>query len=235
MTHNSVLIESRLRVAGTIGNATIKMPQRGLQGIYRLKQANMFNSFYNVNKNNNEFTFDDGSGFKTIVLPDGSYSITTLLSSIRESANANSTLTFALTFDTVRYKVNISANAPFALDFTSLATIGYDLGFNRQVYSPLAVRQSESLIRLSLFPLAYYVNIQEGIDTINTIDSSSVSFIIPITTSLQQQTFYSPTNEQSQYLKFDRECKVITIKLTDEQHRPIELMTDYYLLLEQVC
>lgn len=235
---SNIVIDTRLRQPQSqIYDAKIDFRTRGLKGRYKLKSFNIFNSFTNVNSTNNLFHFDTGSGLNTLVIPDGSYSITSLTSTIRNNLATITGFTWSISLNPVSYRISITCSSPVSVDFSQPMSIGFDLGYNKQVYNITSIPTiAENLIRLSLFPLAYYIKIKEAsFQDFEASDSNSFNFVIPITTALQSQNYYESSQGNEQYIYFDKECKTITVQLYDQDNNFIKLFSDYYFILDKVC
>lgn len=229
-----ILIDSRLRSSGTISNFTIDFANRGLHGAYSLKAVNVFNSYHNVNANNNKFHFNDGTD-RVITLTTGTYTITSLCSALQTALNALSALTFAVSFSSITYLVTISADSLFTIDNTQSASIGTDLGLAESVLASSGnAVVGTGQIQFSSLPLNYYISISSANDEIQLTNGNCFTFVVPITKSNQEQNYYEPSPNFCQTTSFSNENRHLKVRLLDHEGREINLQNDYWMILEAV-
>lgn len=229
-----ILIDSRLRSSGTISNFNIDFSNRGLHGAFALKAVNIFNSYHNVNANNNKFYFNDGTD-QVITLTTGTYTINTLCLALQTALNALSALTFAVSFSSITYLVTISADSAFTIDNTQSSSIGTDLGLAESVLVSTAdTIVGTHQIQFSALPMNYYISISGANDEIQLTNGNCFTFVVPITKSTQEQNYYEPSPNFCQTTSFSNECRNLKVRLLDHEGREIDMQNDYWLILEAI-
>jgi len=95
-------------------------------------QIKFFCGLYAISaaRKNNAITVSDVGGQNTIVIPDGTYNMNQLLTTIQGGLNTASPLTYTLTFNPITGRVTIAATGVFQLLFKQVLPI-----FNQAAYS----------------------------------------------------------------------------------------------------
>ncbi len=180
--------------ANTITNYNITLPQK----VNEVKNMSVTNielpmTFYNISENlgNNTMKITQSSTSKQIIIPDGQYTQTSLVSAVaaRLSALSISNVTFAISNN--KTSITTSSSTPYTIDFDVDSTgnfakynfkfrLGWILGFRKQSYTISSAQSmtSECLIDLS-GPRYLYLVIDEFTGTGN-----QNSFVSPLPTSL---------------------------------------------------
>lgn len=86
-------------------------------------QLKFFCGLYAISavRKNNTLWLSDISGDHPIVVPDGSYSLLTLISTLTVALNATSSLKYTVTYNQITGRIKIAANGPFSLLFYTKA------------------------------------------------------------------------------------------------------------------
>lgn len=105
-----------------------------------LVYASIPNTIYNITSSNNSINWNDGSSTLTTTIPVGSYSSSTLSSTLATamttSSSGHGNLTITISFSTLTYFFTISAGSNFTLNFNSASTtMASILGFNKSSLS----------------------------------------------------------------------------------------------------
>jgi 7-cyano-7-deazaguanine synthase in queuosine biosynthesis len=182
--------------SNTTTNYNITLPQK----VNEVKNMSVTNvelpmTFYNISENlgNNSMKIKQNTTFKQIVIPDGQYTQSSLVTAVaaRFSALSITDITFAIPVNTNKTTITTSSTTPYIIEFDVDSTgnfakynfkfrLGWLLGFRQQSYtlSPSQSMTSECLVDLS-GPRYLYLVIDEFTGTGN-----QNSFVSPLPTSL---------------------------------------------------
>lgn len=110
-------------------------------------------SFPNIDSSNNNFRYspDDGTTWKDITIPEGSYEISEINNYIQEIMYYNNndkenSITIGANNSTLRSFIKLTAH--YQVDFTTPNSVRTVLGFNSQVYSIGGKYASENIVNL---------------------------------------------------------------------------------------
>lgn len=195
MSTNYIVINSQDRSKGNSSDFTmnLKNPIR-LNGRKKIKLKNivMYNTFYNINDNNNKIDFYENLMNKTITLSNGSYNINNLITHIENLLNSISSgyAVYTVSYSSITFKLTISSTENFRLLFksglNSLTSPYKELGFvEEDGILPIDtnldnITTSNNIVNLSL-PMNLYVSINNW-NGLNIQDTSGTysSFVIPV-------------------------------------------------------
>lgn len=195
---NYLIINSQDRTSGTSSNFTINSANNiRLNGRKRikLKHVSIYNTFYNINNNNNKIDFTENATNKTTTLTNGYYTATSLATHIGTAMTTTSGgfAVFTASYSTTTRKMAISSTQNFRLLFssgTSTSSSPYrELGFtdtNGINAVDTAVSTSatgNNHVNLGL-PLTIYITINNwNGSNIKDTSGTFTSFAIPINAS----------------------------------------------------
>ena len=231
--------------SGTASPANFRVDIRGepLHGVYRLAEAYVCNSAYNVNSTNNAISWQESSASLSTTITPGYYSIQTFCSAIATamttaSASGGSSLIYTLTSSSVTGLVTISY-------IGSVSTVNYQFGtYPANSLGPLigfaatdtgAVTGAQTgTLQANVNPLLA-LNIQVN-SAVSTIDckSNQYAFVIPITEDIGNFFFYSATACNQQAILLDR-CTALNIRAVDDSSNLVGLLLDWYFTLGAVA
>ena len=113
----------------------------------QIKSVEMPYTWYNISasQKNNAFTITYSTNTVTITIPDGNYSINTLISSINTQLSSLPN-NFSISLIPNTYTVQITSDVDFDLNFASAGpvSLGWLLGFRDSIYTGLDTYTSES-------------------------------------------------------------------------------------------
>lgn len=123
--------------SGTANNFTVALPGKYSLSKYRIVNAQIKHTWYNINSSNNKIDFtEDGGAEINITIPPGNYSTTSLATAIRTAMDAAGAKTYTVSLSSTNYKTTIAIDTgggTFDLLWNTGAntaeTIGSILGF----------------------------------------------------------------------------------------------------------
>ena len=191
-----------------------------------------FNSFPNINQDNNKFAIqavnrDYNNNDRTwcyIKLEEGCYEIKDIKHRVEEQINIynekfDTELTFDISVDPNDFRSYITCNG--ILHFEVLHSIASVLGFEKRVYKPdYVTHRSEKAVNLNtIYSIKVMCNIAEGSFS-NHLQSHSIYEFFPSETS-GSKVIQSPPNLI--YYKLNKtNIDTITVQLVDQDHNPID-------------
>ena len=111
--------------------------------VFYLKRFSVYNTLFNVDETNNKFTYSqNGTTFKTLIIPPGAYELNALNLEIQEMMKANGDydsatgkyfITLTLNQSTSKTIMNITG-AAYVVDFSVTGSLNSMLGFPNQMY-----------------------------------------------------------------------------------------------------
>ena len=185
------------------------------------------NSTYNITAANNLLSFDDGA-VRTIAIPPGSYTTTTLGTTIAAAMTAAGSQTYTVTYNPITYHYTISAPVAFSLfyEFFTSASIFPTLGYRRTVNSAPAIshegnaavalwRSPNFLIRIDKVPY--------GVQT--TRDSSNWAAFVVNTAQPQNGDVaeWTRNNNYDQTVSVNVNIDTLYIELLDNVGSPAQI------------
>jgi hypothetical protein len=227
---NLVLIDSKHRYSGTSTNFRYRF-NRSLIKVksVELLSCQIPNTFYNI-RSNYTFQLTRGPTFN-IVVPAGSYTLTTLMTTIQTLLNAADGPNYTVTYDSITLRVTISNIVPFSLFFPSLSdgvgSAGAMLGYNEnQIYTAInniATNAPDMLIDFSHY-LIQIAEIPIGLHAKN--GDQYYSFCVPIEANANDFTFYNSNSHFRQNIHVNgHTIRELEIKLyaSPNSNIPIDL------------
>jgi hypothetical protein len=150
MKQNIISISNTDRISGNASNFICNiLPHHNVEKI-AIESIMIPFTWYNIDNNNNSFTFNDGLD-RVITLTNGVYSASTLVNELQSRLNASpSAIVFTVTFNNISKKLLISGTATFTLDFSDVNKRTHSImGFNRQIYSTATSHTSTNVININ--------------------------------------------------------------------------------------
>lgn len=238
-----IKISSVKKSKGTPYDFNLNFSSPILQGVYKLKNIVIPNSYYTINPNNFNIYFSEDNSSNVItaqISPYGFYDATTITSTIK-SALDNASLvygsnkTYTVSLNSVTNKLTITCNTgTFAFKFgtkntNSASTI---LGINKDTsfLSSITAENAFNLNNILSFNIQFNDYSVENL----LIEPSSgyfYSFSVPITVNsneIQTTEFL-----QDYYVEFNNNTRTLNVKILDDNGYPIYLQNDWYMLLEK--
>tara|TARA_R110002124_G_scaffold2209_2_gene14583 strand:+ start:722 stop:1672 length:951 start_codon:yes stop_codon:yes gene_type:complete len=204
-----------------------------------LHSATIPYSFYNIRDNINDtipYLIDDTySTNQFITIPKGNYtasSLKTLIGSLL-SAQADITSTISLSFDrtTMKFKyINSSNLQNLKLDFSKRNDTAYiESGFSTNEQSgSIDMDGLESSNVIDVNGSIHSLFLRTNLSQLGSIDSNSGGFNtilgkIPITSNFGGVLFFKPNNNTHKILNQNNNINFLTVRLTDEKNRLVDL------------
>lgn len=221
------------RTLGDDGNFTLFSDQNVARyQAVRLHQVTMINSLYNVTSTNNSFIVEvaadaDGEGAVEyeVNLPEGNYSITTLLAALKTAIDTESGSTFTFTVNSLTGKLTMAIGA----DYFSLGLGGLNLmlGFSQSSVTAfvqtLDAGRCYNLNRYAnLYLLTNLLKDRSWLSAAN--DLRPILGSIPIgSVDFQQQLTYEPAGENRFISLQSSDINSSQFYLVDDQSNPVSL------------
>ena len=213
----------------------IELPTILRSGLYRLVYFLFPNTISTINDNNNRIYITElGKEPVVCAIYNGFYTYDTLINAVEDAINRKLS-GYTVEYDDVKRKMSIkSGGAEFKLTFDQKNDDCHEIiGFN-DVDTHYAVQHRSSGV-VNLEPI-HLINV--SIDNINSISQQllhSATFVIPIMSDVFGYTNYVPEINFNQTMYVQTDKRVISLKLTDEQHRSVDLNnSNYMLILEKI-
>ncbi len=233
--HLYIKLDSSQRAYYTTTNAgafTLTV-QRPLKGRWRLCQAYVPVSQFNVGATNNVIYFYENNVAKTATLTPGYYDSNSLLTEVATQMNAASGgyAAYSVTQSALPLRITIASTQPFSLQFqtytaNSAASI---LGY-LPVDTALATSQLATNISNLLSVRSYNISInnQSGF-----LDATGrlCTFVIPVMSNTGGLAVYEPSITFPQHIDFCQPTATLKIQVTDDNGTPIALSCDFFLIL----
>jgi hypothetical protein len=186
-----IFIDSSLRDYGQTYDFTVSLrePIHNVKGI-RLAEADIVNSFYNVN--NISISITDGGGTDIITPANGYYAISALLTAIQTAANASGTLTETYTFsyNSVSGKVSVSATGNFTMSGALAEKLGFVLPLisaSSFTASRIADLRPTKNIYIAILNLPVYSNFNSIVNGVLGKVSNNDVFLSTLTTDIDYE------------------------------------------------
>ena len=234
-TYLKIDSSSRLNPASTSpGEFTIQLSS-GLIGQYRLCQAYIPSSFFNINSTNNKLPFYEDGTAKLASLTAGYYDTATLLTEIATQLNAASAsyATYTVTQSFLPLRITISSTQSFSLQFGTRPTesCASILGFSAN-----DTASSTSAVATGICNLATVRSFAIQINNeIGFTDSSGhhCTFLVPITGNSGSLSLYEPPISFSQTVWFTSTTNTLNIRVCDDSGVTLGLTADWYLIIKK--
>lgn len=210
------------------------MSQSLEKGVYRLKQAYIPNSNYNVNVTNNRIPFTESGVDKVAVLSPGFYTQFDLLDAIGTSMTAASgSATFSVSESLLPRRITIISSVAFQLNFgtSSSNSAAEIIGFANTDRPSSTVHTAENVSNLAELS-SYNIVIRGTRSSFRNTSGNSFTFCIPITDNSLGITIYEPTAHFPQTVEFSSLIQTLDISVVDENSNVIELAADWFMIWE---
>jgi hypothetical protein len=229
MTFTKLFLSSKEREpsSSSTSDFRLKLPRPILAGErYELIYAQIPQTVYNLDSNNNSFVLNDGSP-NALAIPPGFYTANTIVTELQTQLNAVSALTFTVAFSETSQKITITASGPFTVNMNG---VGSPLGFITTTGSATSHTGGTILNLETTDSLFIHVNEIRQIDYIQ----GGSTFAIPSNVNQLQVIDYNERSGFRQTITFNNPCSVLTIRLTDSENRVVDLNgSQWYLILER--
>lgn len=183
-----VIIDSNERTAGPIESAQYSLLNvGGVKGTYEVMDFQSFNSVYNVDASNNQLQWDDddAKGPYTAVIPSGNYTLTTLLTVVKDlmdTVGTDPVFTFTEDPNTGIITTNVQALEVFNWEFGTIPLNGANilLGLEPENTIP-ALSYTGTLVPNLRTHTHILVRIeQEGNKNPTRLDGTEYSALVPL-------------------------------------------------------
>jgi len=225
--------QQRMNYATTNPGSFNIVLQRPLEGSWRLCQAYVPVSQYNVNSTNNVINFFENNVSKTATLTQGYHDTNTLMAEVAAQMTAASGgfAIFTVTQSSLPLRITISSTQNFRLQFGSYKTnsaasiIGY-----LPVDTAIATSHLAANIANLVTQRSYNISIN---NESRFIDSTGrlCSFVVPVLSNSGGLAVYEPSIIFPQIITFTQPTSTLKIQVTDDTGNIIGLSCDFYLLL----
>jgi hypothetical protein len=210
------------------------MAQSLEKGQYRLKQAYIPNSSFNINGTNNRIPFFESGANKVAVLTPGFYGESELLDAIAAGMTAASgAATYSVTVSTIPHRIIISSTIAFQLMFGSdqVTTASEVIGFTNANTGFNTVQTANNVSNLAELR-SYNIVLHGASSAFRDLNGTSYTFCIPIVDNTLGITMYEPTAHFPQTVEFSSIIQTLEISIRDSKGNIIDLTTDWHLILE---
>jgi hypothetical protein len=195
------------------------------------------NTIYKIQSYNNTFYWstDDGTNQFNIMIPYGAYTIYNLLLYIQNQMNSTDpNNNYTLTYDSTTFKVTISSDNDFNMNFALPNTCCKELGFNNTNTSFNTAITGSNAIQLYQ-PLSIFIVIKELGGNNFTTSKFQYTFKVPLTVlssgiiEFDTNSFFKQVVNLNRTVNFNQ----FNIQLVDNQGRLIDLNgADWELVLK---
>ena len=229
----------RSNPADNSNDCRIDLADKLQKGVYRLVYFLFPNTISSVNNNNNKISVQlkDANEIITCIIDTGFYTHDSLPNAIMKALNGSDKLNEGFIFDysdVTRHITISNLFSEFRIVFDDkLSTCSELLG-----YSEVNTNYSNGHISQGLINLEPIHMLNVSIDGINSIDQKNLfgtTFVIPIPSEQFGYTNYVPEVNFQQYMFVHSDKRSISLKLSDELNRPVDLnRADYMFILERL-
>ena len=207
--------------------------QRPLKGCWRLCQAYVPISQFNVGSTNNIIYFYENSIAKTATLTPGYYDNNSLLTEVATRLNAASGGfgTYTVTQSALPLRITIASTQPFALQFqTYTANSAANILGYLSVDTALATSQLATNISNLASLRSYNISINNESGFLDA-KGRLCTFVIPVMSNTGGLAVYEPSHMFPQLIHFSQSTATLKIQVTDDNGIPIALSCDWYIVL----
>lgn len=214
------------------GSFTLTM-QRPLRGCWRLCQAYVPVSQFNVSSTNNVIYFYENNVSKTAVLTPGYYDNNSLLTEVATRLNAASGSfgTYNVSQSSPLLRITIGSTQPFALQFQTYTA---NSAANILGYLPLDTVLATSQLATNISNLAsvrsYNISINNESGFLDS-KGRMCSFVVPVMSNTGGLAIYEPSRVYPQFITFSQPTATLTIQVADDNGIPIALSCDWFMIL----
>jgi hypothetical protein len=229
-----VKLKSSNRVTGNAYNFIVNAVNP-LSGRYLLKCAYINSSFYNVNSTNNIIYFTENSTAKQATLTAGFYTsanIAAALASALTSASGGFA-GYTVTYSSITGKLIIGSTQNFSFTFATNTTnsLGPLIGYNTDTALSTSAT-ADSLLNLTP-TLAFHIEINNYINIRDLSTYTGTTFIVPLTVNSSNYITYEPAVGFEQVVAF-QDVNQFRVRVLDDSNMPIQLQSDWYMILSKV-
>lgn len=194
-----------------------------------LRRAVIPNTIYNINANNNTFSFTISATTYTGTITPGVYTATSLADAIQTAFNALFA-GFTVAYSTSTLKITISHASAFTIN-SRTANCYTELGFGTIGVS--ATSQTGSKVVSLARPYYFFVNVAELSSHYMTVEEKKATWVIPKNVNSNGVVDYEPENP------IEIDCNNLTLKtlnihLTDAEGVDIDLNGSEWMLIIEV-
>jgi len=201
-------------------------------GYYKLCQAYVPVTNYNVSSTNNVIPFYENLTVKTATLTPGYYDTSSLLEevAVQKTVASLGFATYSVTQSALPLRITITSTQNFQLQFGSntVNSAAAVLG-----YTPVDTGMATSHLASNIANLAAVRSFNISINNESSfIDSQgrSCSFVIPILGNTGSVSVYEPTAVFPQTTYFTSHVSTLNIKVTDDNGVILNLSSDFYFM-----
>lgn len=223
-----IKVSSAARSTGTPSSFTIHLTNK-LHGRYRLAQAYVPNTAYNITASTATLGFYEDAADKSCSITPGYYTATNIAPAIKAALDAASGgyNTFTVTVSTITGKMTIAAGNAFSIVY-STSTIADLLGFTADSATATSVTADYALALQGDLSFNILINSQSSI--INAAGNGFTYMIPHGPESLGSWTMYEPI-DWVQTTEFESPCNTLRIRVVDDQGNDQEIQHDWYIVL----
>lgn len=208
-----------------------------ISGVYKLLSFVSTNNIYNVNDTNNKIYFRVGPFDLIATLTNGFNDINDLKQNIEDAINNSALLygTWSVSVDTKTNKFTITSTASYSFTFGTNTNNSSRklLGFNEEDTSSGTTQISSNPADLNYCKNIFITFLEDDNRNIKGIDFFNASFLINGTGSFGEILRYIDENNFQQYIRL-KQVKNLNIRFYDENINPINLNSEYQLVLKKV-
>mgnify|MGYP003635670232 CR=1 FL=1 len=225
---------------------SVKCPQNERM-LISLHSATVPYSFYNIRSDvNNTVGYKLNGVYGEFNITPGNYTSTTLINFLEPTISSLLTGDLVIIFDRTIMKFNFTLNNvsddnTFKFDFTTSPTpANIELGF--KVEETNTISHSSGLVSANVVDVNGSIHglfVRTNLSSEGCFDSFTKGFNtilgrIPITTNFGSVLFFEPMNSVHKILIHKREIHTLTIRLTDEKNRLVDLNGLHFSIALQV-
>lgn len=212
------VLRSADRVSGNSGDFKLKTENPIEPGLYRLQNAIIPNTIYNITAGyNDKFYFREGaSTYRTATMPEGFYTSSNIAAAVQTQMNAVSS-GYTVTLSTLTNRLTIANASSFTINSTSDGSLPNScaplLGFGTSASSSGTSITAGACINLA-FPLSLLVEINQ-IATVRTMKNVPVygTFLIPLKENSNDIVVFSNNADYESFLRIDSNTVNFDVKL----------------------
>ena len=219
--------------SNTTSNNTFKL-DRPITGKFKLLSFTCTNNIQNVNEYNNIVYITENSVDYQIELPTGYYDIYDLKSMLEDEIGSILMGTFSVDLDENNNKYTFSNTLPFYFTFFTNTSKSARklLGINAVDTSSSTSYTSDVPVDVNTYKNIFINILQNDDRNIRSINHFTTSFIINGSASFGETLRYINQDNFDQFSKFEK-TKTLTIRFHDINYNPIELNSDYQIILQR--
>jgi hypothetical protein len=208
------------------------------QYVIGLVSAEVWYSWYNVNKTNNLFKYNNNTTWKTITLPSGAYNVTDINNEIKRHIvingdNADS-IDITPNYNTLKTRIVLTNN--YQIDFTITNGLNSVLGFDNRILTGNGTYDGEHNVNITEIN-SLLIKCSAVVDSY--VNGSSSDVIYNFTPDVPAGSLITIRPFQIMYLPINHSHSIpeISMKITDQSGNEVDLNNErvtYYLHLKQI-